>query len=284
MTEHLVILAPGLLGGSVARAARARGLARRITVWARRPETRHALESQPWVDAVADTPAEAVATATLVVLAAPVEAIIALAGDIAAHLPAGALVTDVGSVKAAVCRDCRAALPAGVHFIGAHPMAGAEKTGWENSREDLFNGRVCFVTPQPGDDPAVVATVSAFWRALGSEVVALEPGEHDAIVARISHLPQALATTLAITLAAADPTWRRLAGGGLRDTTRIAASDPEMWVEIFRQNRDEIMTALEEFQTELDGVHSALANQDWPELRACLNRGKAWRDGFKPLP
>ncbi|MEZ0218188.1 MAG: prephenate dehydrogenase, partial [Rariglobus sp.] len=133
MLDNLVILAPGLLGGSVARAAHARGLARRITVWARRPESRLQLAAQPWVSSVADTPEAAVAGASLVVLAAPVDKIIELARQIAPHLPAGALVTDVGSVKGELCRACHNALTPHAQFVGAHPMAGSEKTGWENA-------------------------------------------------------------------------------------------------------------------------------------------------------
>jgi prephenate dehydrogenase len=280
--DNLVILAPGLLGGSVAKAAHARGLARRITVWTRRPEARLKLREQPWCTAVADTPAAAVAEASLVVLAAPVEKIIELARQIAPHLPAGAIVTDVGSVKGELSRACHAALPPGRHFVGAHPMAGSEKTGWENASETLFERRVCFVTPL--DDTAAAATeaVVRFWHDLGGEVTTVTPDQHDEIVAHISHLPQALATTLADFLATKPPGWRNLAGGGLRDTSRIAASDATMWVEIFQQNHDEILRALGKFQDELHRFQSALANRDWAEVRARLERGKAWRDGFRP--
>jgi prephenate dehydrogenase len=280
--ENLVILAPGLLGGSVARAAHAHGLARRITVWARRPEARLKLREQPWVHHVADTAEDAVREASLVVLAAPVDKIIELARQIAPHLPAGALVTDVGSVKAELCRACHVALAPRAHFIGAHPMAGSEKTGWENATDTLFQKRVCFVTPLPGADEQSVATVVRFWHDLGAEVTTVTPDQHDEITAHISHVPQALATTLATFLAAKNPQWRNLSGNGLRDTTRIAASDATMWVEIFQQNRDEVLRALAEFQDELNGFQSALANRDWPEIRTRLERGKAWRDGFRP--
>ena len=280
--ENLVILAPGLLGGSVARAAHARGLAGRITVWARRPESRRKLREQPWVHHVAETAEEAVREASLVVLAAPVDKIIELARQIAPHLPAGALVTDVGSVKAELCRACHDALAPRVHFIGAHPMAGSEKTGWENATETLFEKRVCFVTPLAGTDETAIATVARFWSDLGAEVTTVSPDQHDEITAHISHLPQALATSLATFLAAKNPQWRNLSGNGLRDTTRIAASDATMWIEIFQQNRDEVLRALRQFQDELQGFQTALANRDWPEIRTRLERGKAWRDGFRP--
>jgi len=280
--DNLVILAPGLLGGSVAKAARARGLARRVTVWARRPESRLRLREQPWCDAVADTPEQAVREASLVVLAAPVEKIIELARVIAPHLSAGAVVTDVGSVKGGLCRACAAAIPPGRHFVGSHPMAGGEKTGWENASETLFEKRVCFVTPLETADAASVGIVTRFWRDLGGEVVTMAPDRHDEVVAHISHLPQALATTLATLLSRQNPAWRDFAGGGLRDTTRIAASDATMWIEIFQQNRDEVLRALDRFQDELRGFHAALSERDWPELKARLERGKAWRDGFRP--
>jgi prephenate dehydrogenase len=280
--ENLVILAPGLLGGSVAKTAHARDISRRITVWARRPEARLKLLGQPWCHAVAETPEEAVREATLVVLAAPVETIIALARQIAPHLPAGAIVTDVGSVKGELCRACHAALPAGRHFVGSHPMAGGEKTGWENASDTLFDRRVCFVTPLENTDQAAAATVAKFWRELGAEVTTVSPDQHDEIVAHISHLPQVLATTLATFLSGKNPGWRNLAGNGLRDTTRIAASDATMWIEIFQQNHDEVLRALRQFEDELHGFKTALANRDWLEVRARLERGKAWRDGFRP--
>ena len=280
--ENLVILAPGLLGGSVARAAHARGLAKRVVVWARRPESRIKLREQPWVSSVADTPADAVRDATLVVLAAPVDKIIELAREIAPHLPAGAIVTDVGSVKGELCRACHAALASRARFVGAHPMAGSEKTGWENGTDTLFEKRVCFVTPLEGADPAAVDLVARFWHDLGALVTTVEPDRHDEITAHISHLPQAVATTLATFLGSKPAEWRNLSGNGLRDTTRIAGSDATMWVEIFQQNRDEVLRALTRFEDELHGFKTALSNRDWLEIRARLERGKAWRDGFRP--
>ncbi len=285
MLDQLTILAPGLLGGSVAMAARARGVARRIVIWSRRPETRLALQKQPWCDATADTPEDAVRGASLVVLAAPVEKIIELARQIAPALPAGAIVTDVGSVKGELTRACTAAMPAHATFIGSHPMAGSQKTGWENGSADLFDKHVCFVTPLAATATThakATDTVARFWRDLGSEVSTVTPDEHDEIVAHISHLPQAIATSLCSFLAQKNPAWRNFSGNGLRDTTRIAASDATMWIEIFQQNRDEVLRALGKFQDELQGLHAALANRDWPEVRTRLDRGKTYRDAFRP--
>jgi len=280
MVEQLTILAPGLLGGSVAQAARARGLARRIVIWARRPETRQALAGQPWCDTAVDTLAAAGRGANLVVIASTVDSIIALARQIAPHLPPGAWVTDVGSVKGRIAREGQAAVPGG-HFIGAHPMAGSEKTGWEHGNAALFERRTCFVTPLPGSDPAAVAGVTAFWRGLGSEVVTVDPDRHDEIVAHISHLPQAVASCLCSFLATKDPAWKNFAGGGLRDTTRIAASDPQLWRTILEENRGPVLQALREYQAELAAFESALSRGDWTEVTARMSRGKAYRDQFR---
>ncbi|HEY1849280.1 MAG TPA: prephenate dehydrogenase/arogenate dehydrogenase family protein [Opitutaceae bacterium] len=284
MLEQLTVLAPGLLGGSVARASRARGAARRIVIWARRPETRHALASQPWCSSAPAEAADAVAGAELVVIASPVDRIIPLLRQVAPSIASGGVVCDVGSVKGEVSRLGHEVLAGKAHFIGCHPMAGSEKTGWENSREDLFEGRTCFVTPVPGSDEKAAAKVSNFWADLGAEVVTVAPDRHDEIVAHISHLPQVLASSLCAFLAARDPSWRNYAGGGLRDTTRIAGSDPKLWKAVLEENRDEVLRALGAFQDELQGMHAALANRDYAEVAARLERGRAYRDKFRPAP
>ncbi|HWL16045.1 MAG TPA: prephenate dehydrogenase/arogenate dehydrogenase family protein [Opitutus sp.] len=282
MPLSLSILAPGLLGGSVARAARLQGAAGRITIWARRPETRLALREQDWCDEVADSPEAAVRNAQLVVIASPVDRIVPLTQQIASHLPEGAIVTDVGSVKGEIARLGHAALPAGRFFVGSHPMAGSEKTGWEHGDAALFKGRTCFVTPLAETNPAAAETVARFWRELGGEPVTVTPDAHDEIVAHISHLPQVLASSLCAFLARKNPAWRNFAGGGLRDTTRIAGSDPQLWRTILEQNRDEVLRALREFQEELHAFQIALANRDYADVVARMERGRAYRREFRP--
>jgi prephenate dehydrogenase len=250
---------------------------RRIVVWSRRPETRLQLREQPWVDEVADTPEAAVRSASLVVLAPPVDKIIDLARQIAPALPPGAIVTDVGSVKGDIARLGHAALRPDTSFVASHPMAGSDKTGWEHSKAELFEHRVCFITPLPESNPQAVELVAQFWHDLGSRVVSTSPDQHDEIAAHISHLPQVLASTLSAFLASKDHTWRNYAGGGLRDTTRIAASDPVMWRAIMEHNREEILRALREYQEELQGFISALANRDYLEISARMERAKAYR-------
>ncbi len=283
MVNTLAILAPGLLGGSVAQAARARGAAQRIVIWARRPEVRLELAEQAWCDAVAETAEAAVADADLVIIAAPVTRITELVDRIAPHLAAHATVTDVGSVKAEICRHSRSALEvadSGALFIGSHPMAGSNLTGWAHGDAELFQDRTCFVTPLDDPDEARLTALIRFWRDLGSRVVTLAPDQHDEIVAHISHLPQVVATSLGNLLGNRPPNWSHFAGNGLRDTTRIAGSDATMWVDILQQNRDEILRALSACEDELHAFKAALANRDWTDLRARLERGKTWRDSL----
>ena len=163
-------------------------------------------------------------------------------------------------------------------------MAGSEKTGWEHGSAELFVQRTCFVTPLTESDPRAVETVVAFWRELGSEVVTVTPDEHDEIVAHISHLPQIIASSLCAFLATKNPAWRNYAGGGLRDTTRIAGSDPHLWRTILEQNRDEVLRALRQFEDELHAFQSALSNRDYLDVIARLDRGKGYRDQFRPRP
>jgi cyclohexadieny/prephenate dehydrogenase len=282
--DQITILAPGLLGASIAQAARRLGATPRLTLWARRPETRLQLKGQPWCDRVADTPADAVHGAALVVVCAPVDQIGPLVAQIAPHLTAGTIVTDVGSVKGEICRAATITLKGRAHFVGSHPMAGSEKTGWQHARADLFKGRTVFVTPLPETDPKAVERVATFWTSLEADVATIEPDAHDEIVAQISHLPQVLASTLCAALARRDTRWRNFAGGGLRDTTRIAGSDPKLWKTILEQNRDEVLRAVRGYQEELHGLERALANRDWFEVQAILERGKAYRDQFRPIP
>ena len=285
VVNTLAILAPGLLGASVAQAARHRGAAQRIVIWARRAEVRLALAEQSWCDDVAETPELAVEGADMVVIAAPVTRINELVERIAPHLSPAAIVTDVGSVKAEICRHGTAALADranGPVFIGSHPMAGSALTGWTHGNAELFDSRTCFVTPFNSPDDARLSTLVRFWRDLGSEVVTLAPDQHDEIVAHISHLPQVVATSLGNVLGAKPANWSQFAGNGLRDTTRIAASDATMWIDILQQNRDEILRALSACEDELHHFRAALSNRDWTALRARLEKGKTWRDSLNP--
>jgi cyclohexadieny/prephenate dehydrogenase len=281
--SQITILAPGLLGASVAKAVRSRNLAKKIHIWSRRAESRQKLIGMNWCDEVCETPEKAVLGSELVLICAPVEKIAPLAKQIASDLSPETIVTDVGSVKSEITRQSTSALEGKAIFVGSHPMAGSEKTGMENSSENLFENRSCFITPLESTPDSAVSKLTEFWSELGSEITTINPEAHDEIVAHISHLPHLLASTLCGLLSEKDPNWKNLSGAGLSDSTRIAAGDPALWKEILIQNREEILRSLRSLQDKLDEVHSLLANNDSIALTAMLERGKYYRDQFRPV-
>jgi len=279
MFQQITILGPGLLGASLAMAVKERGLTARVVTWSRRPESRAKCLNQSWCDAVFNTPEEAVAGSDLVVICTPVQTIVPLLEKIRPALAENALVTDVGSTKSLICREARSALEDhSATFLGAHPMAGSEQAGMEHAQADLFENAACILTPLDDAATATIAQLSAFWDALGMTVSSVSPETHDEIVAHVSHLPHLLASTLCGTLATQDHTWRNLAGAGLRDTTRVASGDPQLWKQILEQNSIEVLWAIEGFEKELHKLKSALLDQISPDVIAQLERGKAYRD------
>lgn len=274
------ILATGLLGGSVARAARSRGVARTIRVWSRRAETRAAIKDADWCDEVFDTPEAAAAESELVVVCSPVDRIVPLVGKIKPRLAAGAIVTDVGSVKSEITRKGTALLDDGAYFVGSHPMAGSDRTGHENSSADLFRNRPCIVTPLTNTNENALAKVIAFWKALDANVITESPEKHDEIVAHVSHLPHLLASSLCSFLTTNEERWREFSSTGLRDTTRVAGGDPELWRSILEQNREEVLRALRGYENEIQKLQSALTNGDLFAVKAILERGQRYRNSL----
>ncbi len=282
MFRQLTILGPGLLGASLMQAMKRRQLCERAVAWSRRPETRVKCAEQPWCDAVFERAEDAVVGADLVVVCTPVETIVPLIEKVGQRLEPGAIVTDVGSTKSLIVRHGHAATPQGRFFVGSHPMAGSEKAGLEFSDPELFERRACFVTPLLDTHGPSVERVVRLWRAVGMEVATVNPEAHDEIVANISHLPHVLASCLCSYLSTRDPAWRNFAGGGLRDTTRIASGDPTLWKSIIVENREEILRAIDGFQKELDGLRAAVCNNQPFEILNHLERGKAYRDRLRP--
>jgi len=279
MLQRLTILSPGLLGASLGMAVRRQGLAAEIHVWARRAEARLACEESDWCDRVFEQPAEAAAGANLVVICAPVEFIPDLVKSIRDRLEAGTVVTDVGSTKSLICRLSQAALGSNGTFIGSHPMAGSEKSGMEHADAALFQDRACFVTPLEDTDENKVIEVCRFWRSLGMEMKTTSPESHDEIVAHISHLPHLLASALCCQLAPKKG-WEAFAGGGLRDTTRVAAGSPALWKSIIEQNDAEVLRAIRGFELKLQEMQSAIQNKEWHRLRHLLERGQQYRENL----
>ncbi|MBS0524974.1 MAG: prephenate/arogenate dehydrogenase family protein [Proteobacteria bacterium] len=260
--DKIALIGIGLIGGSIARDARKRGLARHIVAATRSAETAAKANELKLADHCGTDLAAAVKDADLVIVCTPVGACGAATKAIASSLKPGCIVSDVGSVKQAVIADMKPHIPAGVHFVPAHPVAGTEYSGPEAAILDLFQGRGCILTPLPGVDTAAADRLEAFWKALGSEVDRMDPAHHDRILAITSHLPHLIAYTIVGT---ADDLGGHLnsevlkyAAGGFRDFTRIAASDPTMWRDVFLNNKEAVLEVLARFQEDLFYLQRAI--------------------------
>lgn len=284
---RIALIGFGLIGGSIARAARAQGLAGEIVTTARSPATRARVQELGIVDRVVDTNAEAVKDADLVILSIPVGACGPVAKEIAPHLKSGAIVSDVGSVKGMVLRDMAAHLPKTVHFIPAHPVAGTEHSGPDSGFAELFINRWCILTPPPETDPAAVEKLAEFWRALGANVETMGADHHDLVLAVTSHLPHLIAYTIVGTADELEDVTQaevlKFSAGGFRDFTRIAASDPTMWRDVFLANKDAVLEMLGAFQEDLSKLTRAIRRGDGEALFDHFTRTRAIRRGIVSL-
>jgi len=270
---------PGLLGASLGMAVHARKLAREVSVWARREESRNACLETPWCQAASGDLEEVLRNADLAILCTPVVHLSQMLGEIGNVLPGGCLLTDVGSTKVNICK---AASESNLgSFVGSHPIAGSEKTGLENARADLFEKCPCFVTPIENNDPTHCEKVADFWQFLGMKVIRATPDEHDLILAHVSHLPHLLVSALCHVLANQPKKWSEGSGQGLRDATRIAAGSPAIWRDIAQQNREEILKALDHFDAESKNLRRLLEENDWEQLFHWLDKSKAYRESLK---
>ena len=260
--ERIAIVGLGLLGGSVAMAAKSRGIASVVVGVTRRPETLAAALRDGTVDRAGSDIAEGVRGAELVVLATPVFAMAEVLRKAAPHLGEGALVTDVGSVKGMLAESLPGILPAGVTYVGAHPMAGSHDSGFAHARHDLLEGAACIVSPTPGTPRAQVERVAAFWSALGARVLERDPAQHDAEVGWVSHVPHAIAFAFAHALGASPPGAGEVQGSGFRDFTRIARSDPDLWADILVSNRKEVAGPLREVTERITELARTLERGD----------------------
>jgi len=282
--QRIALIGFGLIGGSIARAARLRGVAGEIVATARSAKTRARVAELGIVDAVLESNAEAVKDADLVILCIPVGACGAVAQEIAAHLKPGAIVSDVGSVKGAVVREMAPHLPAGVHFVPAHPVAGTEHSGPDSGFAELFINRWCILTPPEGVDPNATEKLRAFWTAIGARVEIMTPDHHDLVLAITSHLPHLIAYTIVGT---ADELAKvtsseviKFSAGGFRDFTRIAASDPTMWRDVFLANKDAVLEMLGTFNEDLSKLTRAIRRGDGEALFEHFTRTRAIRRGI----
>jgi cyclohexadieny/prephenate dehydrogenase len=280
---RVALIGLGLIAGSMAHAMRAGGLAAEIVGHAKSAETRDVARAL-FCDRVCATAAEAVRGADLVVLAVPVGAMGAIAAEIAPQLKPGAVVTDVGSVKQAVVDAVAPHLPPGVHFIPGHPLAGTEYSGPRSGFATLFQNRWWLLTPLPGTDEAEIARLRRLLEGMGANVDEMDVARHDLVLAVVSHVPHAIAYTM---VGVADHMRRvsaqeviKYSASGFRDFTRIAASDPVMWRDVFLTNKDAVLDILGRFAEELFGLQRAIRMGDGDHLHAYFTRTRAIRRGI----
>jgi cyclohexadieny/prephenate dehydrogenase len=286
--RRLALLGIGLIGSSVARAARERGgLAAEVVANARSEATLARVRELGIADRTEIDPARAVEGADCVMLCAPVGAYAALAQAIAPHLAPGCILTDVGSTKQSVIRDVGPLVPEGVHFVPAHPVAGTEYSGPDAGFSSLFEGRWCLLTPPPGTDPDAVERLAEFWRRCGSMLSIMEPGHHDRVMAIVSHLPHLIAFTICGTADDLEGESRhevlQFAASGFRDFTRIAASDPEMWRDVFLNNREALLEMLARFTEDAQAMARAVRWGDTDYIEDRIRRGRKIRQSLIEL-
>ena len=281
---RVALIGLGLIASSMAHAMRRAGLAGEIVGSARSPETRAIAAEIGLCDRITETAAEAVKGADLVVLCVPPGAMGAVAGEIAPHLAQGATVTDVGSVKRDVITQVGPHLPQGVHFVPGHPLAGTEHSGPRAGFAELFDNRYVLLTPEPDTDPAATAKLRALWEGCGARVEEMDADHHDLVLAVTSHTPHLIAYTM---VGVADDLRRvtdseviKYSAAGFRDFTRIAASDPTMWRDVFLTNKEATLEILGRFTEELFALQRAIRRGDGDHLHAYFTRTRAIRRGI----
>ncbi|MFY0692443.1 MAG: prephenate/arogenate dehydrogenase family protein [Paracoccaceae bacterium] len=282
--ERVALIGLGLIASSMAHAIRRGGLAGEIVGYARSRETRETAREMGLCDRIEESAADAVQGADLVVLCVPVGAMEAVARDIAPALKAGATVSDVGSTKRAVIAAVSPNLPEGVHFVPAHPLAGTEQSGPTSGFAELFDNRWCLMTPEEGTDAGAIAKLTALWTGMGANVEEMDPDHHDLVLAVTSHAPHLIAYTM---VGVADDLRRvtdsevvKYSAAGFRDFTRIAASDPTMWRDVFLTNKDATLEILGRFTEELFALQRAIRTGDGQHLHDYFTRTRAIRRGI----
>jgi len=281
--ERIALIGAGLIGSSLARVARKKGLVGHIAVAARTQATLDTMARLGLADETSLDAAEAAADADLVVLCTPLGAYGALAEAFGPGLKPGAIVTDVGSCKESIFRDVGPHLPDGVHLVPAHPVAGTEHSGPEAGFAELFEGRWCVLTPDAGTDAVAVDRVKALWQAAGMKIEIMDAHHHDQVLALTSHLPHLIAYTIVGTATDLEDDLKKevfkFSAGGFRDFTRIAASDPVMWRDIFLKNREAVLEVLGRFTEDLSALQRAIRRSEGEALEDQFERTRAIRRG-----
>ena len=282
--NRVALIGLGLIGSSLARVMKKEKLAGHIAGTARSAKTRAKAWELGYLDSIHDDAAACVKNADLVMICAPLGTYAEIGSAIRDHLAKGSILTDVGSAKQSVIRDLGPNVPDGVHLIPGHPVAGTEHSGPEAGFPELFQGRWCILTPPPGSDEKAVEKLATFWRRAGSNIELMEPGHHDRVLAITSHLPHIIAYTIVSTATdLADATQSeviKFSAGGFRDFTRIAASDPVMWRDVFLNNREAVLEMLGRFNEDLTALQRAIRWGEGDKLQELFTRTRAIRRGI----
>jgi len=271
--NNVTIIGVGLIGGSLARVLKAKDLAVRITGAGRSRATLEQALKLGVIDRMGNGPAQSVEDADLVVLASPVGTFEKIVGEIGPHLKPGAVLTDVGSVKAAIIKKIESAISPGSHYVPAHPIAGREKSGVTESTETLFQGRRCILTPTARTDQKALEAIHDMWTAAGAEVTVMDADLHDKVFAAVSHLPHVAAFAMMCAVAELNTgteDYIQFSGAGFRDFTRIAASSPEMWKDICLMNRDNLIPMIDRYLFSLNKFKREISSQDEKRLEKHL--------------
>jgi cyclohexadieny/prephenate dehydrogenase len=281
---RLALIGIGLIGGSIALAARRGKLAGHVAISSRTPATLARAKELNLGDSYHADPAEAVRDADCVILSIPVGAVGANTALIAGALKPGAIVSDVGSVKSSVVAAMKPHIPTGVHFVPAHPVAGTEYSGPDAAFAELFDNRWCILTPPEGTDPAAVEKLATFWRGLGANVETMTPEHHDLVLAITSHVPHLIAYNIVGTAADLESVTQsevmKFSAGGFRDFTRIASSDPTMWRDVFVNNKEAVLEMLGRFNEDLSALQRLIRYGDGEALFNLFTRTRAIRRGI----
>jgi len=280
MFNRITILGVGLLGASFALALKKNGLCRTITGFGRNRENLQRAKERNIIDSFETDPVAACRDSDLIMLSAPVGAFAGLAKAIAPALKKGAVLTDVGSVKGVLVREIERLMPKDVHYIGGHPIAGSDRSGIDSANSELFRNARCVITPTENSDPSSLDKIRNLWKALGSEVIILNPEEHDRIYASVSHLPHLIAYAMVNTVAEMDRSYLDFSGKGFMDSTRIACSSEELWNDICLLNRDNIIETLAVFQKTLDMLAQYLKTGDSDSLKAEFRKARILRENI----
>lgn len=278
---QITIIGVGLLGGSLARACKKRGLAEKVVGFGRSRAKLEKAQALGIIDAYETDLQAAVAEADCVVLCPPVNSITPLVREMVPSLRPGCLVTDVGSVKKFLVGEIQALMPEGVFFVGAHPIAGGEKSGFEASTAELFQDEKCIVTPTPKTNPPALEKIKELWEQTGMRVIIMDVEEHDDIFGAVSHLPHVIAYVLMNTIGEISTKNHEditsFSGKGLKDITRIASSDPVMWRDICLSNKKPVLNLIDKFQGTLQQVRNLIENEDSQLLEQTFETAKKYR-------